>query len=110
MSEGIVVAILAATQAMTVAAIAGLFNREARHRKADQARVEKRAAVRARESHLSMAMMSANTGLAMATARVVKENGKTSDELVVATAAAQKAQKEYYDFINSVATEHIAAE
>jgi hypothetical protein len=87
----------------------GLFNRESKCRKAEQAKVEKRAHIRAKEGRLAMKLMSANTGLALATAIAVKDQ-KINGEMDTALTEARKAQREYYDFINDIASEKMAAE
>ena len=108
-SYAVIIGGLGLLQAISVAVIAGLFNREARKRKADTETLEKRAALRAKESSLAMKLMSATASLSCATARAVIEgrvNGKTEDALKEAA----KAQKEYYDFINGVASSQMATD
>jgi hypothetical protein len=70
---------------------------------------EKRAKLRAKESLLTMRLMSANNQLASATGRAVRD-GHTNGEMDEALVEAQKAQHEYYNFINNIAAEHMAAE
>ena len=96
-------------QGVTVAIIAGLFNRENKKRIADNARVEKRAAMRAEESRLAMRLMSANTSLAVATGMALKE-GRTNGKMDIALAEAGRAQEDYFKFINGIASEQMSAE
>ena len=96
-------------QGATVAIIAGLFQRENKKRIAENARVEKRAAVRAEESRLAMRLMSANTSLAVATGLALKE-GRTNGKMELALAEAGQAQADYFKFINNIASTQMAAE
>jgi hypothetical protein len=93
-------------QAVIVAIIGGIFAREQRRRKGADKRVEERAELRAQESRLSMALMSAAVKLGIATALAVEE-GKANGEMADAKTAAASAQKDYYDFINGVAASKI---
>ena len=103
------VSLVGAGQVIVVAVIVGLFNRERKHNKIENEKVEKRAALRAEESRLAMKLMSANTGLAMVTSLAVK-NGKINGEMEQALANAKAAQREYYDFINRIAAKQFAVE
>jgi hypothetical protein len=96
-------------QGVTVAIIAGLFQRENKKRAEDNAKIEKRAAIRAEESMLAMRLMSANTSLACATGLALKE-GRTNGKMDIALAEAGKAQADYFKFINDVASKQMAAE
>ena len=120
MDIAIIIAIVGMLQAVVVAIIAGLFNRENKKRAAETAeaerrrteeaaKVEKRAALRAEESRLAMRLMSANTSLAIATGMAVKE-GKTNGKMDAALVEAANAQGDYFKFINSVASTQMAAE
>ena len=96
-------------QGITVAVIAGMFDRENKKRTAENAKIEKRAARRAEESRLSMRLMSANTSLAVATGMALKE-GRSNGKMDIALAEAGQAQADYFKFINSVASEQMAVE
>ena len=96
-------------QSVTVAIIAGLFDRENKKRAADNAKLEKRAAMREEESQLSMRLMSANTSLAIATGMALKE-GRTNGKMDTALAVAGQAQEDYFKFINGIASEQMSAE
>ena len=108
-SYALILGVLGFLQAVSVAIIAGLFNRETRKRRADTEKHEKRAATRAEESRLAMKLMSANASLACATAIALKE-GHTNGKVDKALKDAEKAQREYYDFINGVASSQMAAD
>ena len=103
----IIVAIIGLMQGIGVAVIAGLFNRETKKRKEVAAHTEKRAKLRAKESLLTLKLMSANNQLATATGRAVRDK-HTNGEMEQALIIAEKAQHEYYEFINSIAAEHMA--
>jgi hypothetical protein len=107
MDYAVMIAIIGAIQAVVVAVIVGLFNREAKNRKSFEDESEKRATQRARESLLAMKMMSANATLAIATGLAVKE-GRANGKMDIAIAEAEKAQREYYNFINELASEQIS--
>ena len=107
MDHLLIIAVIGFIQAVSVAIIGGLLSRESKKRKASQEHAEKRAKVRAKESLLTMKLMSANNQLAAATGRAVRD-GHTNGEMEEALVEAQKAQHEYYNFINNLAAEHMA--
>jgi len=96
-------------QAVVVAVIAGLFNRESKRRRADNEAIERRARIRTEESRLSMRLMSANASLAVATGLALKE-GRTNGKMEKALLESEKAQHEYYAFINKIAATQMTAE
>ena len=96
----IICSLLAAASAITVAVIE---KRAARDRKS----TEKRAERRARESRLSMDMMYAACGLAMDTAKAMKE-GHTNGTLEGDMENAIKARSAYEDFIRDEAAQAVA--
>jgi hypothetical protein len=102
----IIIAVKAGVQAVAVAIIGGIFHVETRQRKKKDAEADARAEIRAEESRLAMKLMSANTSLTIATAIAVKEQ-KTNGKMETALEEAAKAQREYYDFINRVASAQI---
>ena len=75
-----------------------------KNRKEETARIDKRAKIRARESRLAMKLMAANAGLAMETARAIK-NGSTNGEMDGAISEAVAAKNEYINFIKEIASE-----
>jgi len=105
----ITIGVFALMQGIAVAVIAGLFKRESKKREADNAKMDQRAKTRAEESRLSMHLMSANTKLACATGLAVKE-GRTNGKMDAALIDADKAQSEYYAFINRVASTQMTAD
>jgi len=105
----IVIGIFGLTQAVVVSVIAGLFGRESKKRKADNSKQERRSEIRAEESRLAMALMSANARLASATGIALKE-GRVNGKMDLALEEAEKAQVEYHKFINKVASKQVAAD
>lgn len=103
------IAVVGLIQAVAVAIIAGLFNREAKKRKKEAEKSEKRNALRAEEGLLSMKLMNANTDLTVATAIAVRDS-KCNGEMSSAMEKAKIVQREYYEFINQIATKQIAEE
>ena len=100
---------------MTLAIIGAISKRNEKKRKCENeelekirqeetARIDKRAKTRAKESRLSMKLMSANTALAMETARAIK-NGTTNGEMDGAIREAIDARTEYLNFIKEIASE-----
>jgi len=65
---------------------------------------ERRAAIRAKESKLSMKMQDAGLSLSVATALAV-ERGETNGEMKTAREKARAAQEEYEDFVHELASE-----
>ena len=103
----IIVAVIGCIQVIAVAIIGGLYSRDAKKREKDREHIEKRAKLRAKESLLSMKLMSANNSLTIVTARAVRD-GKVNGEMEVALIGAENAQREYYEFVNNIASEHMA--
>ena len=101
--------VLTFVSAIGVALIAGIFGRSERRIKADKARSEARAAIRAEENRLSMAMMGASISLGTATAIAIKE-GHTNGYMDKALIEADVAKCEYYKFINDLASKNITKE
>jgi predicted GIY-YIG superfamily endonuclease len=106
MDFSIINALICGLQAIIVAVVAGVFNRDAKKRKQEHSNTEKRAAQRAKESLLAMKMMSANSSLAIATALAIKE-GNTNGKLEYALAEAEAAQREYFAFVNNLASQKL---
>ena len=99
-------AVISALSAICVAVLTGIFARDSKRRKAKDDEQDARAKVRAQESRLSMQLMSANVKLGIATAMAVEQK-KFNGEMKDARESADKAQKAYWDFINSTAAEEI---
>ena len=72
----------------------------------DRKRTEARAAVRAKESRLSMAMSAANTKQGIVTAKAVTHQ-HTNGDVEEAIVAAKAAQAEYQAFVEGIASEHV---
>jgi len=100
-------ATLTCATTVLVTVIGGFFAVETKKRKIDREKTERRAMARAEESRLSMQLMSANTGLVIVTAIAVKE-GRVNGKMDAALVKADKAQKEYYELMNRLASEQIA--
>ena len=109
MNYTILVAVIGLFQAVSVAVIGGLFARDAKKRRKDHEHTENRLKLRAKESLLSMKLSSANTNLTIVMARAIRD-GKTNGEMEQALIGAEKAQHEYYDFINDIASKHMSAD
>jgi len=105
---GMFIAILFLLQPIAVTVIAALLQRESKKRKADNEKADKLASIRAEESRLSMRLTSASVKLGIVTAIAYKD-GKSNGKLDAAVAEAEQAQKDYYAFINRIATEKISA-
>lgn len=71
------------------------------------ARSEKRAAQRAQESKLSLALMDANCSLTVGVALALKHN-HCNGEVEAGLEAVRKAQADYLAFMESIAIEHLA--
>ena len=99
-------AVISALSAVCVAILTGIFARDSRRRKAKDDEMDVRAKIRAQESRLSMQLMSANVKLGIATALAVEQK-KFNGEMKDARESADKAQKAYWDFINSTAADEI---
>ena len=99
------VAVVVAIQGVTVA----IIGRESKQRKAHEKKQEDQAKLRAEESRLSMALMSANASLGVATAIAVRDK-KTNGEMSDALKEAHSAKREYYAFINGVASTKVTAD
>lgn len=108
MDIGMGIAIVGLLQAVAVAAISGLFARENKARRKQIDDAEAKASLRAEESRLSMRLLSADINLTMATARAVRD-GVTNGKMEHALSAAEQAQADYYNFINSVAAKQFTA-
>lgn len=100
-------ALIGALSAICVAVLTGLFARDSKRRKAHEDELEAHSRKRAQESRLSMQLMSASVKLGIATALAVEQK-KFNGEMKDARESADKAQKAYWDFINSTAADEIA--
>jgi hypothetical protein len=101
--------IIPAVATLMTSVMAGLFALEVRNRNARDKHNEAREKMREEESLLAMKLMSANTNLGIATGMAVRD-GRTNGGMTDALKEAEQAKKEYYAFINRVATHQIAAE
>ena len=97
----IIVAIIGCVQTIIIALVAAFFSYRDKRR-------EKQASLRADESRLSMRMTSAAVSLACAHAYAYKD-GHVNGKMDAALTEAAAAQKEYFNFINSVASKQMAA-
>ena len=91
-----------------IAAVATILSASMAYRVSrENKRTEARAERRARESRLSMEMMSATCALSLVTAK--KLSGQhTNGDVEEAMAKADKAQREYIDFIRDVASQQVS--
>lgn len=99
-------ALISAASAICVAILTGLFARDSRRRKAADDDLKARAQIRARESRLSMQLMSASVKLGVATSLAVEQQ-KLNGEMKDARESAEKAQKAYWEFIDDIAANDI---
>jgi len=88
-------------QAVTTTLIAAFVSRENKKR-------DKQASLGAEATRLSMRMMSAVISLASASAYAQKE-GRTNGKTDAALRETAEAQRDYFDFVNGVASKKIAA-
>ena len=109
MDDAIIIAAITLTQGIAIAIISGMFNRDAKRRKEEQGKADQHAQMCVKESLLSMKLMSANISLTIAIASAIKE-GKTNGKMATALAEVEKAQREYYDFIDHTAFHEISKE
>jgi len=111
---------LVMAEAVVIAIIAGLFGlsqhrqkkaneRKEKRQKENDARVEKRAEIRRQESLLSIRLMSANMGLAIATALAVQKN-EVNGLMQRALDEASAAQEAYQEFLKSIAVDQMATD
>ena len=96
-----------ALAAVVVAIIEAIATRERKANKVMQDKIEKRAVLRAEESHLSMQMMNASISLGVATALAVEEK-RLNGEMRAAKAEAEEAQRAYHAFCERIAAKEIS--
>lgn len=90
--------LISAIALVLVAIIEAVATRERKRYKADRERAERRAALRAKESQLSMEMMSANNKLTLIIAK--KLTGQhTNGDVEEAMHESMQAQRDYQDFL-----------
>jgi hypothetical protein len=94
--------IIPALAAIVVAIIEAFAVRDRNANKRRQERIDRHAEIRAEESRLSMKMMSASIELGLATALALVE-GKLNGEMKRAREKAEKAQEEYFTFVDELA-------
>jgi single-stranded DNA-binding protein len=99
--------IISALATVICAALGALVTVETRRRKRQYEKGEARAEVRAEESRLSMAMMSASIELGEATAMAVA-NQKINGEMDQARQSAKKARADYNVFLERVTAKTIS--
>lgn len=99
--------VVSAAGLVIVAIIEGVAARERKSVRRDREREERRAALRERESRLSMEMMSATCDLALVTAK--KVNGMhTNGDVEDAMESASTAQDAYRAFLRDTASHQVA--
>ena len=99
-------------QALALAVVAGLFNREAKKHKAECEKTDRRAAIRAEESRLSMQLMSANAMLSYANGMAIKEHkeNRKNGEIDLALRKCEAALNAYNAFIGDVASKQMTTD
>lgn len=81
-------------------------NKAETERKADSERVEKRAAQRAKEGRLQLAMLNANSKLTVGVAMALKR-GHCNGEVEEGLKAIADANEEYEQFLEGIALDHL---
>lgn len=102
-------AALSCASAVACAVIAARGVKREKEDKAQQERVEARAAQRAKEGRLQLAMIHANGKLTVGVAMALKR-GHCNGEVEAGLEAIQKADADYAAFLESVAVEHLTTE
>lgn len=98
---------VSAVALVLVAIIEALAARDRRRYKSDRERAERRAALRARESQLSMEMMSSNNKLTLVIAK--KLTGQhTNGDVEEAMHEAQQSQADYQTFLEETTAKQMA--
>lgn len=99
--------VISAAALVAVAVIEAVALNDRKKDNEEKARVERRAALRERESHLSMEMMSAACALSLVVAK--KVNGMhTNGDVEEAMEKAKTAQSAYQSFLEETAARQIA--
>ena len=99
--------IIPALSAIMVAIIEWIASKDRKREKDYKNEVEKRAELRARESRLSMEMMSATMQLSIVTANALT-GGHNNGNVEEAKKSASEAQKNYKKFLEEVAAKEIS--
>lgn len=99
-------ALISAASAIACALIAAWSNRQARADKAQRARVEARAAQRAKEGRLQLEMLHANSKLTVGVAMALKR-GHCNGEVEAGLEAIKNADQAYAAFLEGIAVDHL---
>lgn len=100
-------AVISALSAICVAILTGLFARDTRRRKAIDDSQKAHEQMRAKESRLATQLMIASVKLGVATSLAVEQH-KFNGEMKEARESAEKAQKDYWEFIKGTAADEIS--
>lgn len=100
-------AVISAIALVVVAIIEAVALKDRKKAKEEKERVERRAALREHESHLSMQMMSAACALALVTAKKVT-GMHTNGDVEEAMDKAREAQANYQTFLEETAARQLA--
>lgn len=92
--------------AIVCAAIASRASKREKREKAEKERIEHRAEQRAKEGRLQLAMINANCQLTVGVAMALKR-GHCNGEVETGLAAIEKTTKEYEQFLEGIAIDHI---
>lgn len=93
--------------AIVCAAIASQASKREKREKEEQERVNRRAEQRAKEGRLQLAMLNANCQLTVGVAMALKR-GHCNGEVEAGLAAIEKTTKDYEQFLEGIAIDHIA--
>lgn len=99
--------IIPAMATVVVAIVEGIAARERKKQKIDRTKANERAERRETESRLSMQMADATLQLSIVTANALT-GGKNNGNVERARLAAEQAQKDYEEFLRSLAAHQIA--
>lgn len=99
--------VISSVALVVVAIIEAAALREKKHAKQDKEKMEHRAVIRERESHLSMEMMSAACALSLVVAKKVT-GMHTNGDVEEAMEKAKSAQSSYQSFLEETAARQLA--
>lgn len=102
----IVCAVITGLAAIICAAMAAVGAKREKREKAERERIDRRAAQRAKEGRLQLAMIDADCKLTVGVAMALKR-GDCNGEVEAGLEAVRKTTKEYEQFLEGIAMDHI---
>lgn len=106
MPTEVICTIITGVVGIICAAMAAQSSKREKKAKEETERVDRRAEQRAKEGRLQLAMINANCQLTVGVAMALKR-GKCNGEVEQGLAAIEKTTKEYEQFLEGIAIEHI---